>query len=115
MPSAHRRFRAGARSLMAEKQLESTIAAAEYQKTWFSELRRQVFENQKPYAIVQADMPLELFQAMGVPVLSNKWWAAVISAKRLSPVYLDSMNARGFHDGLCRYCSLGLASTLCGD
>ncbi|HXE65123.1 MAG TPA: 2-hydroxyacyl-CoA dehydratase family protein [Bryobacteraceae bacterium] len=100
---------------MAEKQLESTIAAAEYQKTWFSELRRQVFENQKPYAIVQADMPLELFQAMGVPVLSNQWWAAVISAKRLSPVYLDSMNARGFHDGLCRYCSLGLASTLCGD
>jgi hypothetical protein len=100
---------------MAEKQLESTVAAAEYQKAWFAELRRDVFENQRPYAIVQADMPLELFQAMDVPVVSNQWWAAIISAKRLSPVYLDCMNARGFHDGLCRYCSLGLASTICGD
>ncbi len=44
---------------MAEKQLESTVAAAEYQKAWFTNLRRDVFENQKPYAIVQADMPLE--------------------------------------------------------
>jgi benzoyl-CoA reductase/2-hydroxyglutaryl-CoA dehydratase subunit BcrC/BadD/HgdB len=100
---------------MAEKQLESTIAAAEFQKAWFAELRRDVFENQKPYAIVQADMPLELFQSMDVPVVSNQWWAAMISAKRLSPVYLDSMAARGFHEGLCRYCSLGLASTLCSD
>src|SRR5580658_8426041 len=100
---------------MAEKQLESTVAAAEYQKAWFAELRRDVFENQKSYAIVQADMPLEIFQAMDVPVVSNQWWAAIISAKRLSAAYLDSMNAKGFHEGLCRYCSLGLASTLCSD
>jgi benzoyl-CoA reductase subunit B len=97
---------------MAEKQLECTVAAAEHQKAWFARLRREVFENQKPYAIVQADMPLELFQAMDVPVVSNQWWAAMIAAKRLSPIYLDSMNAAGFHEGLCRYCSLGLASTL---
>jgi benzoyl-CoA reductase subunit B len=100
---------------MAEKQLESTVAAAEYQKAWFTNLRRDVFENQKPYAIVQADMPLELFQVLDVPTVSNQWWAAIISAKRLSPVYLDCMNERGFHEGLCRYCSLGLASTLCAD
>ena len=100
---------------MAEKQLESTVAAAEHQKAWFAELRRDVFEKQKPYAIVQADMPLELFQAMDVPVVSNQWWAAIISAKRLSPVYLDCMNAKGFHEGLCRYCSLPLASTLCAN
>jgi benzoyl-CoA reductase subunit B len=98
---------------MSEKQLDSTIAAAEYQKAWFAGLRRDVFENQKPYAIVQADMPLELFQVMGVPVVSNQWWAAIISAKRLSPAYLDCMESRGFHEGLCRYCSLGLASTIC--
>jgi benzoyl-CoA reductase subunit B len=87
---------------MAEKQLESTVAAAEFQKTWFTELRRDVFENQNPYAIVQADMPLEIFQAMDVPVVSNQWWAAIISAKRLSAAYLDSMNEKGFHEGLCR-------------
>ncbi len=78
---------------MADKQLESTVAAAEYQKAWFSELRWHVFEHQKPYAIVQADMPLELFQAMDVPVVSNQWWAAITAAKRLSPD-LPGLHAR---------------------
>ena len=100
---------------MVEKQLECTVAAAEHQKVWFAALRRDVFENGKPYAIVQADIPLELFHTMDVPAVSNQWWAAIISAKRLSPVDLDAMNARGFHEGLCRYCSLPLASTICAD
>jgi benzoyl-CoA reductase subunit B len=97
---------------VAEKQLESTARAAAHQKAWFAQLRADVFENQKPYAIVQADMPLELFHAMDVPVVSNQWWAAMVSAKRMASYYLDGLNAMGYHDGLCRYCSLSLASTL---
>jgi benzoyl-CoA reductase/2-hydroxyglutaryl-CoA dehydratase subunit BcrC/BadD/HgdB len=97
---------------MAEKQLECTARAAAHQKAWFAKLRADVFEKQKPYAIVQADMPLELFHAMDVPVVSNQWWAAMVAAKRLAPYYLDNLNAMGYHDGLCRYCSLSLASTL---
>ncbi len=100
---------------MAEKQLECTVRAAAYQKAWFAQLREDVFEKQKPYAIVQADMPLELFHAMDVPVVSNQWWAAMVAAKRLAPHYLDGLNAQGYHDGLCRYCSLSLASTIAGD
>jgi benzoyl-CoA reductase subunit B len=100
---------------MAEKQLQSSVRAAEYQKAWFAQLRREVFEKQKPYAIVQADMPLELFHAMDVPVVSNQWWASLIAAKRLAPHYLDELNAMGYHDGLCRYCSLSLACTMAGD
>jgi len=100
---------------MAEKQLQSSVRAAEFQKNWFAQLRKDVFEDGKPYAIVQADMPLELFQVLDVPVVSNQWWAALVSAKRLAPVYLDGLNAMGFHDGLCRYCSLSLASTIAGD
>jgi benzoyl-CoA reductase subunit B len=92
--------------------LESTVRAAAYQKAWFAQLREDVFERQKPYAIVQADMPLELFHAMDVPVVSNQWWAAMVAAKRLAPYYLDGLNAMGYHEGLCRYCSLSLASTL---
>jgi benzoyl-CoA reductase/2-hydroxyglutaryl-CoA dehydratase subunit BcrC/BadD/HgdB len=57
-------------------------------------------------------MPLELFHAMDIPVVSNQWWAAIISARRQAPEYLDLLNARGFHAGLCRYCSLSMASTL---
>jgi benzoyl-CoA reductase subunit B len=100
---------------MAEKQLQCTARAAAYQKAWFAQLREDVFERQKPYAIVQADMPLELFHAMDVPVVSNQWWAAMVAAKRLAPHYLDSLDALGYHDGLCRYCSLSLASTIAGD
>jgi benzoyl-CoA reductase subunit B len=100
---------------MAEKQLQSTVRAAEYQKAWFADLRREVFEKQKPYALVQADMPLELFQVLDIPVVSNQWWASLVAAKRLAPSYLDGLNALGYHDGLCRYCSLSLASTIAGD
>ena len=97
---------------MAEKQLASTIAASEGQKAWFAGLRKRVFENRHPYGIVQADLPFELFQLMDVPTVSNQWWAAVISAKQLAPFYLDKLNEVGFHQGLCRYCSLSMASTL---
>ena len=97
---------------MAEKQLASTVAASEGQKAWFAALRKRVFEDRTPYAIAQADMPFELFQIMDIPVVSNQWWAAVVSAKRLAPYYLDQLNEAGFHQGLCRYCSLSMASTL---
>ncbi len=100
---------------MAEKQLQCTIRAAAYQKEWFAQLREDVREKRKPYAILQADMPLELFHAMDIPVVSNQWWAAMVAAKRLAPYYLGSLNAMGYHDGLCRYCSLSLASTIAGD
>jgi benzoyl-CoA reductase subunit B len=97
---------------MAEKQLASTVAASEGQKAWFAALRKRVFEDRAPYAIAQADMPFELFQILDIQVVSNQWWAAVVSAKRLAPYYLDKLNEAGFHQGLCRYCSLSMASTL---
>ncbi len=98
-----------------EKQLECTRAASEHQKAWFAELRREVFEERKPYAITQADMPFELFHVMDIPVVSNQWWAAIISAKQQSPYFLDALNSMGFHQGLCRYCSLAMASAIAGD
>lgn len=100
---------------MSEKQLACTVEAGAYQKEWFSQLRRDVFERHQPYAIIQADMPFELFQVMRVPAVSNQWWAALISAKRLAPRCFDELAVRGFHHGLCHYCSLGLACTLAGD
>lgn len=96
---------------MADKQLEATRAASAYQKAWFADLRRRVFDERQPYALVQADVPFELFDLTGVPAVSNQWWAAVVAAKQQAPAYLDAMAADGMHDGLCRYCSLGYAST----
>lgn len=96
---------------MADKQLACTVAAGAFQKAWFADLRRRVFDERVPYAIVQADVPFELFDLTGVPAVSNQWWAALIAARRQAPAYLDAMAHDGFHEGLCRYCSLGLAST----
>lgn len=94
-----------------DKQLHCTQAVGAKQKTWFAELRRDVFEQNKPYAIINADTPHDLFHVMGVPVVTNQWWAAVVAAKRLSQDYLDGMNALGYNESLCRYCSIGLATS----
>jgi benzoyl-CoA reductase subunit B len=99
----------------SKNQLEATRAAEEYQKAWFAEIRNRVFEKRQPYAIVQADMPLELFEVMDVPVISNQWWAALVAAKQLSGYYFDRLSQLGFSEELCRYCSLGLATTLSGE
>ena len=96
---------------MADRQLDATAAAAAFQKAWFGGLRRRVFDERQPYAIVQADVPFELFDLMDVPAVSNQWWAALVAAKRQAPAYLDAMAADGLHQDLCRSCSLGYATT----
>jgi benzoyl-CoA reductase/2-hydroxyglutaryl-CoA dehydratase subunit BcrC/BadD/HgdB len=96
---------------VADKQLDATVAAGAFQKQWFADLRRRVFEERRPYALVQADVPFELFDLCDIPAVSNQWWSAMIAAKRQAPQLLDAMAADGFHGDLCRYCSLGYAST----
>ena len=100
---------------MAEKQLEATMAASAFQKQWFADLRRRVFDERQPYALLQADVPFELFDLMNVPAVSNQWWAAMIAAKRQAAPFLDAMDADGIGANLCRYCSLGYASTRYAD
>lgn len=95
-----------------DKQLSATAAAGAKQKSWFAGLRADVFEHKRPYAILNADTPHDLFHVLDIPVVTNQWWAAVIAAKRLSSDYLDGLNELGFHEDLCRYCSIGMASSL---
>ncbi len=96
---------------MAEKQLTCTAGAGAFQKEWFATLRRRVFDEQQPYALIQADVPFELFDLLDIPAVSNQWWSALIAAKRMAPAVLDAMDEEGLPKGLCRYCSLGLAGT----
>jgi hypothetical protein len=96
---------------VADKQLEATTAASAFQKAWFASLRRRVFDERQPYALVQADVPFELFDLVDLPAVSNQWWASMIAAKRQAPSFLDAMDADGVDAGLCRYCSLGYACT----
>ena len=76
---------------MAEKQLDSTTAASAFQKQWFADLRRRVFDERQPYALLQADVPFELFDLAGIPAVSNQWWASIIASKRQAPQFLDAM------------------------
>lgn len=92
-----------------KKRLDVTTRATSYQKEWFKGLRERV-EQGEPLAIVNADVPQEIFRAMDIPYVVNQWWSSVCAAKQLSPYYLGLLNERGYRQDLCRYCSLSLAS-----
>ena len=99
------------RGAASVKRLRSAVEATAYQRDWFLRTKERV-QRGEPFAIVNADVPQEIFRAMDLPYVVNQWWAAVCSAKQLSPHYLGLMSARGYRPNLCRYCSLSLASAL---
>ncbi len=98
--------------LRSKKVLECTGQVTAFQKKHIKQLRQRVIENQEPFAIVNADTPHEIFHVMDIPIVTNQWWSAYISAKQLSPHYFAVMEQEGFSGSFCRYCSLGLACTL---
>jgi len=97
------------------KTLACTTDATAYQKAFGQELKRKVIDEGEPFVIAQADTPHEIFHAMDIPVISNQWWSAYISAKQLSGRYFEAMEAAGYPANSCKYCSLGLACTLAND
>jgi benzoyl-CoA reductase subunit B len=99
----------------SRKQLDCTSAATAFQRTFVAELKRRVVDNGEPFAIAQADTPHEIFHAMDIPLVTNQWWSAYISAKQLSPRYFKVLDDLGYPANSCRYCSLGLACTLAND
>lgn len=99
----------------SHKLLACTAQATAYQKAFGADLKRRVIDAGEPFAVVQADTPHEIFHAMDIPIITNQWWSAYISAKQLSNRYFDEMTQRGYPENSCRYCSLGLACTLAND
>ena len=97
---------------MADKQLEATRAAAAFQKQWFARRCAGVCSTSasrtrscRPTCRSNCSISLDM------PAVSNQWWSSLVAAKRQAPAFLDAMDADGFPDGLCRYCSLGYATT----
>lgn len=99
----------------SRKDLACTAAASAYQKQFGADLKRRVVDEGEPFAIVQADTPHEIFHVMGIPIITNQWWSAYISAKQLSNHYFEVMAQAGYPKNSCKYCSLGLACTLAKD
>lgn len=99
----------------SRKDLACTAAASQFQKAFGAELKHRVIDLGESFAVVQADTPHEIFHAMDIPMVTNQWWSAYISAKRLSSEYFTGMVEMGYPGNACRYCSLGLACTLAND
>jgi hypothetical protein len=96
----------------SRKDLECTAAATAYQRNFAADLKRRVIDAGEPFAIAQADTPHELFHVMDIPLVTNQWWSAYISAKQLSSHYDQVLGKLGYPANRCQYCSLGLACTL---
>ncbi len=103
------------RGQRSRKDLACTAEATAYQRAYVTELKRRVVEQGEPFVVAQADTPHELFHAMDIPLITNQWWSAYISAKQLSGRYFEALEALGYPANSCRYCSLGLACTLAQD
>ena len=73
----------------SRKDLACTAAATAHQREFVADLKRRVIDNGEPFAIAQADTPHEIFHAMDIPLITNQWWSAYISAKQLSPRYFE--------------------------
>jgi hypothetical protein len=87
----------------SRKQLEATAAATAYQRAYVAELKRRVVDAGEPFAIAQADTPHEIFHAMDIPLVTNQWWSAYISAKQLAPRYFQVLDRLGYPANSCRY------------
>ncbi|WP_417318696.1 2-hydroxyacyl-CoA dehydratase subunit D [Emcibacter sp.] len=103
------------KSQRSRKDLECTSLATAYQRQFVGELKQRVVENGEPFVVAQADTPHEIFHAMDIPLVTNQWWSAYISAKQLSERYFRVMEEKGYPGNSCKYCSLGLACTLAND
>jgi len=96
----------------AMTQLEVTKTLRAHQRQWFDELRADVFENGRPYAVGAALVPHEIWEALDVPFITDVWYSGLVAARRQSAYYSDYLAKQGYHEGLSRYGALTLAVLL---
>lgn len=107
---AEERKPAGSKSTVVKK-LKATAAAGAYQKQWFFSMKERVEREGCDFAILNADVPMEIFRAMDIPFVVNQWWAAICSAKRMGRKYAGLMLENGYRPDLNSYDSQALAES----
>ena len=107
---AEERKPAGSKSTVVKK-LKATAAASAYQKQWFFAMKEKVEREGGEFAILNADVPMEIFRAMDIPFVVNQWWAAICSAKRMGRKYAGLMLENGYRPDLNSYDSQALAES----
>ena len=110
--SSHDQRRESRRRHEELTQLEVTRTLRAYQREWFARLRKDVFEQGRPYAIGGALVPHEIFEALDLPFITDVWYSGLVAALRQSAYYSNFLTSQGFHEGLSRYGALALAVLL---
>ena len=87
--------KAGSRSTVVKK-LKATKTVSVYQKEWFFSMKDRVEKEKCDFAILNADVPMEIFRAMDIPFVVNQWWAAICGAKRMTRKYFGLMQENGY-------------------
>ena len=93
------------------KKLKATAAAGAYQKQWFFDMKARVEREGCDFAILNADVPMEIFRAMDIPFVVNQWWAAICGAKRMTRKYAQLMTDNGYRNDLNSYDAQALAES----
>lgn len=93
-------------------QLQVSRTLRTYQKEWFEQLRHDVFEQGRPYAIGGALVPHEIWEALDLPFMTDVWYSGLVAARRQSGYYSDYLARQGYHEDLSRYGALTLAVLL---
>ena len=93
------------------KKLNATKAASVYQKEWFFGMKERVEKEGCDFAVLNADVPMEVFRAMDIPFVVNQWWAAICGAKRMTRKYFGLMQDNGYRADLNSYDAQTLAES----
>ena len=89
--------------------IKSVADAYSYHRAWFARVQQQVAAGE-PFALISAETPVEIFQAMDIPYVTVQWWSSIVSAKQKAPAYLSHLRDLGYPDDQEQYFALGLAS-----
>ena len=93
------------------KKLKATKTVSVYQKEWFFAMKDRVEKEKCDFAILNADVPMEIFRAMDIPFVVNQWWAAICGAKRMTKKYFGLMQENGYRPDLNSYDAQALAES----
>lgn len=91
------------------KSLATAAEAGRHQREWFADLRRRVADGE-PFALLNADVPHEIFRTMDIPYAVSQWWASLVAAKQRSGHYLELVRQRGYPDYSEQYNAVTLGS-----
>ncbi|AZS38634.1 (R)-phenyllactyl-CoA dehydratase alpha subunit [Microbacterium lemovicicum] len=99
---------------MTDDRLRTAREALRHQREWFAELRAEA-EAGRPVALVNADVPHELFRAFDVPYVVNQWWSSVAASRGAAQSGLDAVARAGLPRDSEPYNTIGLGNVLNGD